>query len=778
MSFWARIRSLHIAENKYFRILLLAELLFLFAAALGLFGKDAVYEYGAESMISSTGVWVESYEGIYLEGQENGETVEIQNISLPKGTYRVQLKYATDTNMVNSCSVIDSSIPAKNLRTNGTGLFAGLTQTDFDMWLLQDSAHLTVQVQYGGEGMLAVQGLTIYQTNAWNRIGLFVLFCFITLFNVCWVYVCYDKAYRVPTEKKSRAFLLGVIVLFSSLPLMVDGMPGAGDLIYHLMRVEGIKDGLLSGQFPIRISPNWIQGYGYASPIFYGETLLYPAALFRLIGFSIVTSYRLYLLLVTVATVLIAYFCFGKMFQNPNIGVFCSMLYSLSVYRIYKTYLCGSWGETLGIMALPLLVYGFYRVFSREEEEGCQKSWIPLTAGFTLLIQSHLLTGEMAGFFTILLCILFWKRVFRKKTFFVLAKTVVYSALLSAWFLVPFMDYMLTGDFVIQHVSERTIQDRGLYLAHLLFTFFRGGSTVYFADSGMADTQPMGVGISLIAALLVFGLLLLNKRGNVLSDKELALGKVAAGFSLLAMLFSLRLFPWDDIQKLGSIPAVLVSSIQFPNRFLTVANVCLVTVAGVVAKWQLLNKRRIQLSLYIGGMVFLLGISSIFLLNDILSRVDVFRAYNSEGGLGTGYIAGAEYLPYGADASRYWYHEPECPENVTCLEYQRKELGAEAWLSNEQEEPAQVTFSLLYYKGYHAYAAETREEIPCYAGDNFQVTVELPAGFEGEVTVSFESPWYWRLGEIISLVTLLSMGISGLYGKKKKREEVPQCLEG
>ena len=130
------------------------------------------------------------------------------------------------------------------------------------------------------------------------------------------------------------------------------------------------------------------------------------------------------------------------------------------MYRIYKTYLCGSWGETLGIMALPLLVYGFYRVFSREEEEGCQKSWIPLTVGFTLLIQSHLLTGEMAGFFTILLCILFWKRVFRKKTFLVLAKTVVYSALLSAWFLVPFMDYMLTGDFVIQHVSERTIQDR------------------------------------------------------------------------------------------------------------------------------------------------------------------------------------------------------------------------------------------------------------------------------------------------------------------------------
>ncbi len=98
-------------------------------------------------------------------------------------------------------------------------------------------------------------------------------------------------------------------------------------------------------------------------------------------------------------------------------------------------------------------------------------------------MQSHLLTGEQAGAFTILLCLILIKKVFRKETFCSLAKTVIYSVLLSAWFLVPFADYMLRGDFVIQHVSGRVIQYRGLYLTNLLFTFFRNGYNVFYSDN-------------------------------------------------------------------------------------------------------------------------------------------------------------------------------------------------------------------------------------------------------------------------------------------------------
>ena len=88
---------------------------------------------------------------------------------------------------------------------------------------------------------------------------------------------------------------------------------------------------------------------------------------------------------------------------------------------------------------LPVLVYGFYRVFSQEpESEGYRKSWIPLTIGFCGLIQSHLLTGELVGLFTILLCLIQIKKVFRKQTFLVLAKTVITAACSAHGFWFPF----------------------------------------------------------------------------------------------------------------------------------------------------------------------------------------------------------------------------------------------------------------------------------------------------------------------------------------------------
>lgn len=548
-------------------------------------------------------------------------------------------------------------------------------------------------------------------------------------------------------------------------------MISSGDLGYHLMRVEGIKDGILAGQFPIRISPEWQQGYGYASPIFYGETVLYIAALFRLIGFTVTTSYRLFMAVVAIATVLIAYECFKKIFRNKYVGVLCSLLYSVSIYRIYKTYLCGSWGECLGIMFLPLIIYGFYRVFTQDiHESSYRRSWIPLTAGFTLLIQSHLLTCELVGGFTIILCIILWKKVFRKETFIVLAKTVIYSVLLSAWFLVPFVDYMLTGDFVIQHVAGRTIQERGLFPAHLFLTFFIAGGNVFFASNGMADSAPTGIGIALMAPLFILLYLFFTGKAAALAKTEKKLGILAAIFSVAAMLMSLSLFPWDRIQFLNRITATLVSSLQFPNRFLIIANVCLTAVAGVVAKYVITSKNTAYKVIYFAGTFLLVMISNIYLLNYTLNNNTPVRVYNNEG-MGTGYISGAEYLPYGADAEDFVPRSPVCEEGLEARDYKKLSLGASVHMCNQKtnDQPATVEFPLLYYKGYQAFATTDGEKLDCHAGNNFVVAVDIPSGFDGDILVKFISPWYWRLGEAVTVLSLIIMILVCTIRRKKKR---------
>ncbi len=533
MNHYSRIKALQIGKRKSFRLLLAAEFLLLLAGVAGLFGKDAVYQYGMESMRVNFGSYSEEYGGISVENpQEQGHMVDFAGIVLPKGTYRVQLDYDTDVNAENTCRITNLTGDVKSTRTNEFVLYAGLHRTDFDLWLDRDS-ELMVHANHMG-GKLAVSGLTIRQTNGDGRVFLFKVVVLSVLVNCVYLYLQYDRKYAIPLKNKRVTFSLGLVILAASIPLTVDYMLGGGDLVYHLMRVEGIKDGIGAGQFPVRISPEWQQGYGYASPVFYGETLLYPAGLLRLAGFTVTSSYRIFMFAVTVATVLIAYYCFKKVFGEAYLGVFCSGLYSLSVYRIYKTYNCGSWGECFGIMLLPLLLYGFWRVFTQDlNEESYKRSWVPLTAGFALLIQSHLLTCEMVGFFTVVLCIVLWRRVFRPRTFVVLAKTVIYSVLLSAWFLVPFGDYMLTGDFVIHHVSERTIQNRGLLPAHLLFTFFVNGDTVFFDQSGMVDTAAMGVGPAMAAGLAVLAYLWFDGRLGELKKEERVLGGISGGWLLL-----------------------------------------------------------------------------------------------------------------------------------------------------------------------------------------------------------------------------------------------------
>ena len=88
-----------------------------------------------------------------------------------------------------------------------------------------------------------------------------------------------------------RALVL--IVLFCSIPLTVDYLfLNAHDQYFHLMRIEGIRAGLESGMFPVRVQPGWLSGHGYAASVFYGDLFLYFPALLRYFGVSVQVAYK------------------------------------------------------------------------------------------------------------------------------------------------------------------------------------------------------------------------------------------------------------------------------------------------------------------------------------------------------------------------------------------------------------------------------------------------------------------------------------------------------
>ena len=74
---------------------------------------------------------------------------------------------------------------------------------------------------------------------------------------------------------------------------------------------------------------------------------------------------------------------------------------------------------------------------------------------------------------------------------------------------------------------------------------------------------------------------------------------------------------------------------------------------------------------------------------------------------------------------------------------------------------------LLYYKGYEAYDMETKERMEVFDGENHSVSVKIPEGYSGVIRTHFVSPWYWRVAEGISLLTVI--GFILLYKRDKKK---------
>lgn len=110
MSFWKKIRELHIEKNRYFRILVVMELCLLIYGIVGLFGKDDIYYYGMEQAITPN-VFAQTESGYYLDSTfgEQKNVAVYDGIVLPKGTYDVSLQYETDSFMTNFCNMIDCS---------------------------------------------------------------------------------------------------------------------------------------------------------------------------------------------------------------------------------------------------------------------------------------------------------------------------------------------------------------------------------------------------------------------------------------------------------------------------------------------------------------------------------------------------------------------------------------------------------------------------------------------------------------------------------------------
>lgn len=743
-------RSKVILKQKKYLIAAVAVCVFLVYCVIRMLMPRQVYEFDGSFV---------------FEGGTAAESVAFDSISLKPGIYKLQLEYQTDTDMKNHCTVKDSTMYPGALLTNGEGLCAGRGRTDYQMWLFEAADCLQVCVAYGGEGYLQTGRLVIRETGQWWSM-LFTVVLGVALVWFAFSYFRdYDRLYPVSKEKKTVFFWCGVVAFIASLPYLLGNNFVGIDVVFHLERIEGVADGILGGQFPVRISPEWVYGYGYADGVMYCNALLLFPALLRILGFPVLTAYNLYCIALNIATVWIAYYSFRGIFNNRYIGLACSALYTLSIFRIYKLVITAAAGEGSAVTFMPLVLYGYTRVFTEDPKgEAYKKSWIPLALGYIGLIQTHVLSCEITVFLTVVMCIAFARKIFHREVIRELCKAAGAAVAVSFWFLVPFLDYFFRENLHVRHVGDRRIQSAGLYPAQLAFHYWKVGSNSVGNHLGMRDSYPMGIGLVLIIGFVVFGVMWFNGRWK--SGKIAAVGKASAVFGAAMMLMSLEAFPWDKIQGLNGVCEALVGSLQFPHRFLGWGTVFLVCVFGCCLWFFREHSRKWEY--YIGIVTVLIGVvtSSMYLLDFVGERDTKIWVYNKEG-MGFAHISDGEYLVQGTDAGLLTFGGAKPASGVEIASYEKRNLNVRMDCRNTNGSEGYVELPLLCYTGYQAYATETGERLEVVKGDNNVVRVKLPAYFSGEIEVGFVPPPHWRGSEAVSCAGWLALAA----GARRRRGE-------
>ena len=677
-------------------------------------------------------------------------------MDLPAGTWSLIVHYSADEDQ--SVQFSYNQFNDRFLMDAGSGK-AILSKTreetvwQFHVW--EDVEALSVQVNYKGpeSGELLIKNMIVVENNN-ARKQQCVFFAFLFLIAD----LCFLLRKRFASNGEI-VFILAGIVLFTSLPLFAKGLNQGHDLMFHLTRIEGIATELSAGSFPVRMSSYWMDGYGYPVSVYYPDILLYIPALLRLAGFSVMFCYKCYVLFVNTATTVIAFYSFQGMFKSRKIAYITTILYTTASYRLINVYIRAAVGEYSAMIFFPLIALAMYRIYTDDAGEGdnVYKNSLLLTLGMTGVIETHILSVEMVVIILTVFCVMQAKMTIQWKRLRVLLLAVVQTILLNLFFLIPFLDYY-------KHVPVKVLDPNdpllpiGMQGAYLLqyFGFFQSpyGESV----SGVADRFAMTPGIFLMLALVIgVALWILGKATGRM--------KLMIVLSVFLLLLASDVFPWRFLQVRFSLWRQL-AHIQFPWRFLAPVTILLTILAG-----ELVNQLQDYIPLS-NRMVFscILASTACILFVFFSQYMDgVNQAnYYDDAEFDRFHIMSGEYLRLGNDERSVPLLDGKIRtgEDASVSVLERETTALKLHCVNGTKENV-ITLPVFHYPGYHVTDRDGRE-LEIFDGPQKEISFCLPSGYDSEVSISYQSPWYWRLSEVISLLSLIVTVILFFLNRKRK----------
>ena len=397
--------------------------------------------------------------------------------------------------------------------------------------------------------------------------------------------------YVFPKKKINLIALLFVISLLPLVSLLRIGDYESGDFNTHIFRTISFYQNLIDGNF----LPSWagmLNGtYGYPLFIFLNPLPYYLISLFHFLGFSFITSLKLFVGMTYLLSGIFMY-CFTKETLKNDLAAFTSSIFYLFIpYHLVDLHYRIDVGEILCFVFIPLLLLFTNRLFKQRT-----LFYVLLTGlTFALLIMSHQAIALMSlGLilpFLITLFILNPKAIRQIGIWFKIAAAFGLGVLISSYVWLPYLTF---AKYTLSSVLFKALASF-VKVRELLYAPWRFG--LLFQGPKGELSFLIGYTEIFIIGFCVFYLLF--KKTKAKYAKELTVWIITT-FFLIFMLTGFSQIVWltvpviKDMLMSSRILLVLAFSISFLAGYFTLINknrkvlvwfVILLTIGTTILNW-------------------------------------------------------------------------------------------------------------------------------------------------------------------------------------------------
>ena len=562
------------------------------------------------------------------------------------------------------------------------------------------------------------------------------------------------------------------------------------DGLYHLFRAVQLEVCLAEGTWYPRWAPDFAQGLGYPIFNFYAPLGYYLQALVHATGLDAVDTLKAVIALALVAAG-VGTFLFARDLLGSNGGLLAALAYVYAPTMFLQAFVRADLAELLALAELPFVLWSFRRLAAAPSP-----GRLAAAGGFyAALVLSHNLTalffsGALAAY-----CLLLALQTRGRSATLHLAGGLFLGLALSAFFWLPALGERgwVQMDNLLPPVGA-DYRDYFLRLDQL----FLPQLPVDERQAGAAPDHRFGA-VQLLLALLGLAALTRRRLAATTNWQIALLAVLAAVFSLLTTPVSALVW---QVMPFGGL-------VQFPWRFLGMANPGLALLAGAAALWLPAGVpegwwRRLvaPLALSATALALVLSLGPYFYFPDNARREENVGDGSLAAALAyerwTGWVGTSwrnEYLP---KEVKYLPVEPvgsaEAPQRRPLERLDRSMIPSDAGLNatlvaqrgdyeayrTQSANDVTVLFKLLYYPAWHAYADGRELAVSAFPGfDLGWVTFTIPAG-EHLVELRFEQTPLAQAGGYVSVTALLlvaALVAAGWSGRRERPAVAPATGE-